>query len=383
MVLMDLLDYETLRVIWWLLLGVLLVGFAVMDGFDLGVGMLLPFLGKSDGERRVIINCVGPVWEGNQVWLILGGGAIFAAWPFIYAVAFSGFYPAMFVVLAALILRPVGFKFRSKMPGLRWRAVWDWLLFVGGFVPALIFGVAVGNALVGAPFKFDDSLRITYDGNLFDLLTPFPLLAGLISVAMLAMHGSSFLAAKADEPIAARARRTGLFAALILILLFAAAGLWAAYGLSGYQVTGTLAHGADSNPLGKTVTRAVGAWVANYGAMPAALAAPAAGFLGAALAALALLLSRDGLAWLASALSVAGVVATAGVSLFPFILPSSLDPASSLTVWDASSSRATLFNMLVAALIFVPVIIAYTGFVYRVLRGRVTQAQVSSEHSSY
>jgi len=383
MALTNLLDYETLRLLWWLLLGVLLVGFAVMDGFDLGAGMLLPFLGRSDGERRVIINSVGPVWEGNQVWLILGGGAIFAAWPFIYAVAFSGFYPAMFLVLAALILRPVGFKFRSKMPGARWRAVWDWLLFVGGFVPALIFGVAVGNALAGAPFKFDDSLRITYAGNLFDLLTPFPLLAGLISVAMLAMHGSAYLAAKADEPVAGRARRTGAVAALVLILLFAAAGLWTAYGLPGYRVAGALAHDADSNPLGKTVSVAVGAWVANYRAFPLALAAPGAGFLGAALAALLLMLRRDGLAWIASALGVAGVVATAGVSMFPFILPSSLDPASSLTVWDASSSRATLFNMLVAAFVFVPVIIAYTGFVYRVLRGRVTEAQVSSEHSSY
>ena len=383
MALTNLLDYETLRLLWWLLLGVLLVGFAVMDGFDLGAGMLLPFLGRSDGERRVIINSVGPVWEGNQVWLILGGGAIFAAWPFIYAVAFSGFYPAMFLVLAALILRPVGFKFRSKMPGARWRAVWDWLLFVGGFVPALIFGVAVGNALAGAPFKFDDSLRITYAGNLFDLLTPFPLLAGLISVAMLAMHGSAYLAAKADDPVAGRARRTGAVAALVLILLFAAAGLWTAYGLPGYRVAGALAHDADSNPLGKTVSVAVGAWVANYRAFPLALAAPGAGFLGAALAALLLMLRRDGLAWIASALGVAGVVATAGVSMFPFILPSSLDPASSLTVWDASSSRATLFNMLVAAFVFVPVIIAYTGFVYRVLRGRVTEAQVSSEHSSY
>lgn len=383
MVLMDLLDYETLRVIWWLLLGVLLIGFAVMDGFDLGVGMLLPFLGKSDGERRVIINCVGPVWEGNQVWLILGGGAIFAAWPFIYAVAFSGFYPAMFLVLAALILRPVGFKFRSKMPGPRWRAIWDWLLFVGGFVPALIFGVAVGNALVGAPFKFDDSLRITYDGNLFDLLTPFPLLAGLISVAMLAMHGSSFLAAKAEEPVAARARRSGEAAALVLILLFVAAGLWSARWVEGYRIVGNLPHGADSNPLGKTVVQVAGAWLSNYHAFPWALAAPALALFGAAIAAWALRWRRDGFAFLASALSVAGVVATAGVSMFPFILPSSLDPASSLTVWDASSSRATLFNMLVAALIFVPVIIAYTGFVYRVLRGRVTQAQVSSEHSSY
>ena len=376
-------DYETLRVLWWLLLGVLLIGFAVMDGFDLGVGILLPFVGRSDGERRIVINSIGPVWEGNQVWLVLGGGAIFAAWPFIYAVAFSGFYLAMFVVLLALILRPVGFKFRSKMPGERWRATWDWLLFIGGLVPALIFGVAVGNALVGAPFRFDDTMRMSYEGGLVGLLTPFPLLTGILSVTMLTMHGATYLAVKTAEPVAGRARSAGFVAALLVIVLFAVAGVWAAYGLDGYRIAGVFAHNGDSNPLGKTVVRVTGAWVSNFGAMPWMLAAPALGFVGAAVAAVMLRARRDGLAWIASALGVAGVVATAGVSMFPFILPSSLDPRSSLTVWDASSSRATLFNMLVAACLFVPIIIAYTGFIYRVLRGRVTEAQVSADHTSY
>ena len=377
------LGYETLRMLWWLLLGVLLIGFAVMDGFDLGVAMLLPFVGRTDGERRVVINSIGPVWEGNQVWLILGGGAIFAAWPMIYAVAFSGFYSAMFVVLLALILRPVGFKFRSKMPGHRWRATWDWLLFIGGFVPALIFGVAVGNALVGAPFRFDDMLRMTYQGGLFELLTPFPLLAGLVSVAMLTMHGGAYLAAKTAEPVAGRARGAGSIAALVLIVLFGVGGLWVAYDLDGYRIAGVLAHDADSNPVGKTVIRATGAWLYNYQRMPWMLAAPVLGFVGAAVAGIALRRRHDGLGFVASALAVAGVVATAGVSMYPFILPSSLDPASSLTVWDASSSRATLFNMLVVTVLFVPIILAYTAFVYRVLRGRVTEERVSAEHSSY
>ena len=144
-------DYTTLRLIWWVLLGVLLIGFAVSDGFDLGVGALLPFVAKTDTERRIAINTIGPVWEGNQVWLILGGGAIFAAWPVLYALSFSGFYLAMFLVLFALILRPVGFKYRSKREGVAWRRNWDWALFVGGAVPALIFGVAVGNTLQGVP----------------------------------------------------------------------------------------------------------------------------------------------------------------------------------------------------------------------------------------
>ena len=178
------LDYATLRVIWWGLMGVLLIGFALTDGWDMGVAAMLPFVARTDVERRMVINTVGPTWEGNQVWFILGGGAIFAAWPFVYAVSFSGFYLAMFLVLAALILRPVGFKYRSKRPGAAWRERWDWALFIGGFVPALVFGVAVGNVLRGVPFRLDGDLRAFYDGTLLGLFTPFTLVCGLLSVAI-------------------------------------------------------------------------------------------------------------------------------------------------------------------------------------------------------
>ena len=320
--------------IWWLLLGVLLIAFAVMDGFDLGTGMLLPFIARTDSERRIVINTVGPVWEGNQVWLILGAGAIFAAWPAVYGTAFSGFYLAMFLLLCSLILRPVGFKFRSKMPGPRWRETWDWLLFLGGFVPALIFGVAVGNALRGVPFRFDDSLRLTYEGGLIGLLNPYALLCGLVSVTMLVMHGGAYLAVKAAEPVAGRARRTAFLASFVLILLFVIAGLWTASSM-GYRIIGTIAHDGPSNPLIKMAEAAPGAWLANYSAMPWTMLAPLLAVVGALLAAAFTRGGRrDGLAWIASALSVVGVVATAGVSMFPFILPSSLDPRSSLTVWD-------------------------------------------------
>jgi len=197
---MDLpIDFATLRLIWWALLGVLLIGFSLTDGFDLGVGALLPFVAKTDEERRMVINTVGATWEGNQVWFILGGGAIFAAWPFVYAVSFSGFYLAMFLVLSALILRPVSFKYRSKRPSPKWRSFWDWCLFIGGFVPALVFGVAVGNVLLGAPFRLDSDLRSFYDGNLLGLFTPFSLIAGLLSVAMLVLHGAAWLSVKAER----------------------------------------------------------------------------------------------------------------------------------------------------------------------------------------
>ena len=245
-------DFETLKVIWWLLLGVLLIGFAIMDGFDLGVGMLLPFVARGDTERRVVINTVGPVWEGNQVWLILGGGAIFAAWPALYAASFSGFYLAMLLVLAALILRPVGFKFRSKMPGAGWRANWDWALFVGGAVPALVFGVAMGNLLEGVPFSFDSDLRATYAFGLFDLLNPFALLCGFVSVAMLLTHGAVYLAVKTDGEVAQRARTISRFAALTWVLLFALAGLWLWMSHFGFAITSGAMPGGEPDPLAKT-----------------------------------------------------------------------------------------------------------------------------------
>ena len=208
---------------------------------------------------------------------------------------------------------------------------------------------------------------------MFGLLNPFALLCGLVSVAMLVMHGGTWLAVKAEEPVAGRARRAAFLAAFLLILLFALAGLWTGSSM-GYRITGALVHDGPSNPLGKTAEAAAGAWLANYSAMPWTMLAPLLGRRSARCWRRAFTRGgrRDGLAWIASALSVAGVVATAGVSMFPFILPSSLDPRSSLTVWDASSSQTTLVVMLIAAVIFVPIIIAYTSFVYRVLRGRVT-----------
>jgi cytochrome d ubiquinol oxidase subunit II len=376
-----LLDYETLRLAWWLLLGVLLIGFAVMDGFDLGVGTLLLVVARSDSERRVVINTVGPVWEGNQVWLILGAGAIFAAWPPLYAVAFSGFYVAMFLTLVALILRPVGFKFRSKIEDRRWRACWDWALFAGGAVPALVFGVALGNVLQGVPFRFDDTLRPTYEGGFFGLLNPFGLLCGLVSLAMLMLHGATWLMVKTEGAVADRARSAAGIAGLTLIVLFAVAGVWVATGLDGYVIVGEPLRDGASNPLAKDVARESGAWLGNYGRHPWMLVAPIAGFAGAALAVLCARARRALPAFLASGVAVFGVVATAGVSLFPFLLPSSIDPASSLTVWDASSSRRTLMIMLVVTAVFMPVIVAYTAWVYRVLAGKVTAEQVEDPTS--
>jgi cytochrome d ubiquinol oxidase subunit II len=376
-------DYETLRILWWVLLGVLLIGFAVMDGFDLGVAALLPIVARSDIERRVMINTVGPVWEGNQVWLIVGAGAVFAAWPALYAAAFSGFYVAMFLVLCALILRPVGFKFRSKVEGRRWRTAWDTALVIGGVVPALIFGVALGNVLRGVPFEFDGEMRMAYHGGFIGLLNPFALLCGLVSVAMVTMHGAVFLTNKTDGAVAARARRVVPTAAAALIVLFSLAGLWVAFGLDGYAITSAPATDGPSNPLVKTVVRASGAWLDNYGRMPLTIAVPVLGYAGALLAVALNAAARPGLAFIASSLATAGVVGTVGVSTFPFLLPSSSHPGSSLTVWDASSSRLTLLIMAVVTVILMPVILAYTSWVFAVLRGAVTERDIESEGHMY
>jgi cytochrome bd ubiquinol oxidase subunit II len=377
-------EYEILRLLWWAVLGVLLIGIAVMDGFDLGAAILLPWVGRTDMERRIVINTVGPVWEGNQVWLILGGGAIFAAWPPLYAVAFSGFYLAMLLLLCALILRPVGFKFRSKLPGQRWRAVWDWALFVGGLVPALVFGVAFGNTLQGVPFRFDDTLRMTYTGTLFGLFNPFALLCGLVSLAMITMHGAAWLACKTEGALRARAQRIGMFVALTLAVLFALGGVWASR-LDGYVLQSFPGVDAASNPLAKHVTRAAGALMTNYSATNWAMLAPTIG-IGCALLVAVLLAKRQlrSLAFVGSALAIAGVIATAGISLFPFMLPSSIDPASSLTVWDASSSAMTLLVMTIATVVLLPIVLAYTAWVYRVLRGPITPDQIEQDpHISY
>ena len=355
MILHELIDFETLRVVWWLLLGVLLIGFAMTDGFDMGVGALLPFVGRTDLERRVAINTVGPVWEGNQVWFILGGGAIFAAWPPLYAVSFSGFYLAMFAVLAALILRPVAFKYRSKRDSAAWRSGWDWALFVGGAVPALIFGVAVGNVLQGVPFNLTADLYPLYPGTVLSkfigLLNPFALLAGVVSLAMLLTHGAAWLALKADGPVARRARSIGVIAGVLTMVAYASAGVWLALGIEGYAFAGAAITDGPSNPLYSEVVRTDG-WLAAYAARPWIAIAPLLAFAGLAMTVRSLASGGEVSALLWSKLGILGTIASVGLTMFPFILPSSLNPDASLTVWDASSSHQTLFVMLVSTVIF-------------------------------
>lgn len=381
-------DYEILKFIWWILVGALLIGFAITDGMDMGVGSLLPFVAKTDAERRVAINTVGPHWDGNQVWLITAGGAIFAAWPAVYAAAFSGFYMAMLLVLFALFFRPVGFDYRSKLDSPKWRNAWDWGLFAGGAIPALIFGVAFGNLLQGVPFRLDELLRAHYQGSfifaLLPLLNPFALLAGLISLGMLVAHGAIWLQLRASGEVAARSRALAVRLSPVVAVLFAVAGVWVWLGIDGYRIVSQPPLGSMPNPLNKEVVVASGALLDIYTTVPIAILAPTVGLLGPLLTALLAKAERPGFAFVTSALGMAGIIGTAGLSMFPFVMPSSLDPNSSLTVWDATSSHLTLNVMFWAVIIFLPIVLAYTVWCYWRMWGRVTAEEISARsHSAY
>ena len=375
-------DYEVLRFVWWLLVGVLLIGFAVTDGFDMGVGMLTRFLGRNDTERRIMINSIAPHWDDNQVWLITAGGALFAAWPMVYAAAFSGFYVAMILVLASLFFRPVGFDYRSKIEDTRWRNMWDWGIFIGSFVPPLVIGVAFGNLLQGVPFHVDEYLRLSYTGNFFQLLNPFGLLAGVVSVSMIIAQGATYLQMRTVGEIHLRSRVTAQVAALVMMVCFVLAGVWVMFGIDGYVVTSTMDHHALSNPLTKEVTREAGAWLVNFNNMPMLWAIP---LLGVMLPLLTVLMSRaekGALAFVSSSLTIACVILTAGIAMFPFVMPSSEMLNASLTMWDATSSQLTLTVMTYVAIVFVPIVLLYTAWCYWKMYGRITKEHIESNSTS-
>ncbi len=377
-------DYQTLKVIWWIFVGVLLIGFALMDGFDFGVGMLLPFIGTTDIERRIMLNSIGPTWEGNQVWFITAGGALFAAWPLVYAAAFSGFYIALMVLLFALFFRPVGFDYRSKLEDTRWRSAWDWGLFIGGFVPPVIFGVAFGNLFLGVPFHYDGTMRLEYTGNFFQLLNPFGLLCGLTSVAMMAMHGACFLQIKTDGAVAERARKAAPVAAAFTIVLLVIGGFCIAFGIDGYRILTMPDANSAFMPIVKTVERASGAWLDNYHRWPLMWALPTLAIAGAAMCVIFTASKKAVGAFLSSGLSIMMIILTAGVTMFPFVMPSSLAPNSSLTMWDAVASHKSLGIMFWVVLVMLPIVIGYTGWVYRVMRGKIDEAHIrDNEHTVY
>lgn len=376
-------NYEILRIVWWLLIGVLFIGFAVTDGFDMGVGMLMR-LGRNDLERRVMINTIAPHWDGNQVWLITAGGALFAAWPMVYAAAFSGFYIAMILVLTSLFFRPVGFDYRSKIDDARWRNMWDWGIFIGSFISPVVIGVAFGNLLQGVPFHVDEYLHLYYTGNFFQLLNPFGLLSGIVSLAMFLTQGGTYLQMRTIGDLQMRMRGITQFTALLTLLTFLLAGIWVINGIDGFTVTSVINRVAESNPLHKEVAHQAGAWIANYHAYTELWIVPSLGVLLPLLTIVFSRMRRSAWAFICSSLTVACIILTMGITLFPFIIPSSTMPNASLTLWDATSSLRTLKVMTIIAIIFVPIVLLYTIWCYYKMFGRITKEYIEKNtHSLY
>lgn len=333
-----------LNTIWFILVTILFIGFFFLEGFDYGVGILLPFLGKKDEERRTILNTIGPVWNSNEVWMITAGGALFASFPHVYATLFSGFYLALVLMLVALILRGVAFDYRSKNESAMWRARWDWAIFIGSLLPALLWGVAVGNLMRGIPID----AKMTYWGGLLPLLNPYSILGGLVFVALFVMHGANFLALKLENDLAARARQVTFKAWIVATVLTVLFVLWTFF---------------ETDILTKPGIN---------------------GLLPAVIAAIALLLvgyfhraGKDGWAFAMGALTIVFATIMVFAGLYPRILISTIDPKYSLTIYNASSTPYTLTVMTIVAIIFVPIVLAYLGWTYWVFRKRIgTKKQV-------
>jgi cytochrome d ubiquinol oxidase subunit II len=382
-------DYETLKFIWWGLVGFLFIGFAITDGMDMGVGGLLPFVAKKDVESRVVINTVGAHWDGNQVWLITAGASLFAAWPLVYATAFSGFYFAMMLTLFSLFLRPLAFDYRSKIESNKWRTNWDKALFVGSMVPPLVFGVAFGNLLQGVPFSFDSLMRVTYTGSFFALFTPFTLLTGVVSVCMMLLHGSTWLVLRTDADVAQRSATIGRVVALVLAVTFTLAGVMVWQTVDGYSVVSTIDTMGQAQPTTKVVSTGAGAWLTNFIETPLLWLVPITGIVMPLVAAFLLGIKNKSTsvkttALLTSSLTITSVILTAGIAMFPFVMPSSSQPNHSLLMWDTVSSEGTLGLMLMVVGVFTPIILGYTIWCYKKMWRTVTIEEIEqNNHTAY
>ncbi len=334
-------DYETLCIIWFALLGVLLVGYAILDGFDLGVGILHPFVPKTDRERRILMNSIGPLWDGNEVWLVTFGGAMFAMFPIVYKSVFSGFYSAFMLLLFALIFRAVSLEFRSKMHSDAWRRLWDYGFFVGSGLAALLFGVAVGNTMLGVPLD----LRHDFEAGLLYQLRPFPIAVGLLTVAMLAMHGSIFLYLKTEGELQQRLRAWMWRTFFVFLALFLIVSGWA--------------------------VAAVPAATENLADRPWLWIVPILNVLAVANIPRAIHKGKPGFAFVSSSCVIAALVALFGAALYPNLVIADNDPARNITIFNGSSSVKTLSIGLLIVVIGMPFVLAYSAVIYWTFRGKV------------
>ena len=332
-----------LNTLWFILITVLFTGFLVLEGFDYGVGILLPFLGKKDEERRMILTTIGPLWDSNEVWMITAGGAMFAAFPQVYATLFSGAYLALVLLLFGLILRGVGFEFRSRLTSSRWRNAWDWLLFLGSLIPAVLWGAVVGNLMRGLAID----KRMVYWGGLLPLLNPFALWAGVTFVAIFIMHGANFLALRTTGEVEKRAKALAFKAWIVAVIVTVIFVVWAFFATDILTKPGL------------------------NGLVPAILAAIALLLVG-----FFLRQRRHGWAFAMGTLTVVFATIMVFAGLYPRILISTQNPDYSLTIYNASSSPYTLRVMTIVALIFVPIVLAYLAWTYKVFSDRVTGKKV-------
>lgn len=376
-------DYDTLQVIWWLLVGVLLIGFALTNGMDMAVSTLLFKVGKTSQERGALISTIAPHWDGNQVWLITAGGAIFAAWPEVYAASFSGLYWGMLLVLFAIWLRPLAFDYRNHYSDESWLKRWDIALTAGSLVPLLIFGVAFGNLLQGLPFWADENVRWHYDGvfltALLPLLDPFSLLCGLVSVSMLLTQGCLWIQLRTVDEIGSRVKGLTLKLALLTIVLYGIAGIWA-YSFDGYRLVSLAPEGSFHAITSKQVEIVEHGLFANYQAFGILWLVPVIAIFCFLKAGIAGIKGNAVKGIIYNSVAIAFVICTAAIAMFPFVMPSSIDPESSLTIWDASSSHFTLQVMLYAVIIFVPIALSYTVWAYRRMWNKVSAEEGNSGH---
>jgi len=358
-------EYDSLRLAWWLLLGVWLAAFALVDGLDLGLCAAFRWIARTDVQRRELIEVLGARREGHQVWFVLAGAAVFAAWPLLFAAAAPSLYIATLLVLLGLFLRPLGFAIRRVLKSASGRAAWDWVIAVCAVVAAVAFGIGFGNLFLGVPFHFSETMSPVYEGTLEGLLKPFALLTGVVSLAMLVMHGTCYAAMRLEHPLGTRAHRIARIAACVTGAAFIACGGWL-LGILGPSIISPFWSNAPSDPLQKDVLLSAGAWWIRHGRVPFTLIFPLTGLL--ACLGVALLRARRG-AFACSSVGVAAIVFTAGIALFPFLLPSSTHPSQGLTVWDASSDERTLFLLLVTTVVLFPLVLAYTAWALHAMHG--------------
>lgn len=376
-------EFTTYQVIWWALVGAVLILYAWTAGFDLGIGSLLPFIAKNNNERRVLINVIGPTWDGNQVWLIFGGGAIFAVWPAVYSTIFSGFYVAMLLVLWTLFLRPLGFEYRAKINNVKWQSTWDWALFIGSAVPAIVIGVAFGNLMRGVPIHFDDTYRSFYDGTFWQLLNPFSIVCGLVSFSMLVTHGANLLQMRTDCVIQQRCRFASRLFSVLFVICFAGIGLWLAAGFMGYQLVHLPAR-PQADLFQTVVNKVPGGLLKNYSLHHWMVIAPLLGFAGAIMSFTATLVKKAVASFIGSMIMIAGTILTFGFSMFPFVAPSITHPNQSLTLWNASTTQYSLAALFWVAIIMLPTIGLYTMWVYAKMWGIISTKTIEQRsHELY